>query len=56
MVFSGKDTSWKVLRVIDCYLPTNVMVRQVDFLVCPAMLREMSEMTMLPCARKNWVQ
>ena len=37
-------------------LPTNVIVRQVDFLVCPAMFREISEITMLPCARKNCVQ
>lgn len=29
----------------------KVMARAVDFLVCPAMLREMSEKIMLPSAR-----
>lgn len=29
----------------------NVMARAVDFLVCPAMFREMSENIMLPSAR-----
>jgi len=36
--------------------PMNVSASVVDFLVCPAMLREMSEKMRLPCARKNCVQ
>jgi len=37
-------------------LAAGVSASVVDFLVCPAMLREMSEKMRLPCARKNCVQ